>query len=56
MAIQPNDSFDVLRHYIMRAQPPLSDGGQELSRALESLSDRLDTMDRALCSLSEQHV
>jgi len=51
MAIEPNDPFDVLRHYILGSYPDgfLSpDSHQELTRALETLQERLDATDATL--------
>ncbi len=54
MAIQPNDPFDVLRHYIMEALPNMSaESQQELSMSLEALSERLDATDRSVANLAE---
>ncbi len=49
MAIQPNDPFDVLRHYIAGAYPDgfLSpDSHTELTQALEVLQERLERAEK----------
>ncbi len=49
MAIQPNDSFDVLRHYILGSYPDgflSSDSHFELTWALEALQERLECVER----------
>ena len=49
MAITPNDPFDVLRHYILMANPSVGpDSHTELTRALESIQERLDATDSTL--------
>ena len=53
--------FQVIEHYIRTAhkepQAIMSEASQEeLWRALESLSERLDAMDRVIHSLADQHI
>lgn len=56
MTIKPNDPLDVLRHHLARIPDTDADSREEISRALEDLSDRLDGIDKALRNLCNQNV
>lgn len=59
MAIQPNDLFDVLRHYILGSYPDrfLSpDSHLELTRALETLQERLERAERLASAATVEAV